>query len=337
MSTDQGLQWRIELLSLPSRLAGTRDRRVGTDATQRVGSLAGPARMVARPAIRFLARSQIFGLENIPIDGPAIICANHRSFFDTPLLMVTASRPITFLGKAEYMDKWLTRHLFPALGMVPIKRDAARSSMAALETAADLLRDGQLVGIYPEGTRSRDGMLHRGHTGVAHLAMSTGAPIVPVGLTGTQRVQPIGATLPRPFRGPIGVRFGSPIEPHTYRAGGSRTRRRHLVDDVMASIASMTDQERSAEFASDEAPLVRGGSESVYLVERHRAGGTGWREAAAHVITDVCTSYDDARVGEVRRLQCRLDAAGEFCFDIELGLTTRFSGGSPQRVTGGTS
>lgn len=281
-------------------------------------------------------RCRVDGLDNVPADGPAIICANHRSFFDTPLLMVTASRPVTFLGKAEYMDKWSTRHLFPALGMVPIKRDAARSSMAALETAADLLRDGKLVGIYPEGTRSRDGMLHRGHTGVAHLAMMTGAPIVPVGLIGTERVQPIGAALPRPFRGPIRVSFGSPIEPDTYRAGGSRTRRRHLVNDVMASIAAMTDQQRSDEFASDEAPLVRGGSESVYLVERYRSSGASWKQAAARTVAEVCTSYDDARVGEVRRLRCRLDPTGNIGFDIELGLTTRFVGGTRPQATGGT-
>jgi len=289
--------------------------------------------MVAGPTIKLLMRSQVSGLDNVPADGPAIICANHRSFFDTPLLMTTASRPVTFLGKAEYMDKWLTRHLFPAVGMVPIKRDAARASMAALETAADLLREGKLVGIYPEGTRSRDGLLHRGHTGVAHLAMMTGAPIIPVGLVGTERVQPIGAAVPRPFRGPVGVTFGAPIEPQTYRARGSRSRRRHLVNDVMASIAAMTDQQRSEEFASDEQPLVRGGSESVYLVERHWSSGAGWQQAAAQTVAEMCTNYDDARVGEVQRMRCRLVTTGNIRFEIELSLTTRFLGGTQPNIT----
>ena len=126
--------------------------------------------------------------------------------------------------------------------MVPIKRDVKKASMAALTTAADLLAKGQLVGIYPEGTRSRDGLLHRGHSGVAHLAMISGAPIIPVGLIGTERVQPIGASVPRPFTGPVTIRFGEPIDPADYRHGGSRKRRQLMLDDVMAAIAAMTTQ-----------------------------------------------------------------------------------------------
>lgn len=285
--------------------------------------------------MRVLYRSRVEGLGNIPASGGAIISANHRSFFDTPLLMTMTPRAVTFLGKAEYMDRRLTRYLFPALGMVPINRNAARESMAALATAAQLLADGQLVGIYPEGTRSRDGDLHRGHSGVAHLAFMTGAPIIPVGLIGTETVQPIGANVPRPFRGPVRVRFGTPIFPADYRSGGNRRRRRQLIDDVMASIATMTDQRRSDDFSSREPPLIRGGSESVYLVTSHRATGLGWRHAAARAVDDACTRFDDARVGEVADLALRVEPDGGVRFDIELALSTKYR--SPNPATTGAA
>ena len=308
---------------LPKQLREFGVRLAGTEEQPRVGLLARPARAVARPTMRVLFNSRVEGLDNVPVAGPAIISANHRSFFDTPLLMATAPRPVTFLGKAEYMDKRATRYLFPAFGMVPINRNAARASMAALTTAAALLDAGQLVGIYPEGTRSRDGDLHRGHTGVAHLSLMTGAPIIPVGLIGTHDVQPIGASVPRPFRGQVRVRFGEPIFASDYRAGGSRTRRRHMVSDVMAAIAAMTDQTCSDDFASDEPPLIRGGSEGVYRVTAQRSTGLSWRHAAERAVHEVCTNYDDARVGEVRDLACVLDAAGDVRFEIELALSTK--------------
>ncbi len=299
-------------------------RAVGTDDAPRVGTLSRPARAVVRPAMKVLYRARVEGIEHVPSDGPAILSPNHRSFFDSPLVMAMAPRPVIFLGKAEYMDSRSTRYLFPAFGMVPIKRDAKKASMAALTTAAELLDEGRLVGIYPEGTRSRDGMLHRGHTGVAHLAMMTGAPIVPVGIVGTERVQPIGASVPRPFRDPVRLRFGEPIDPASYRSGGSRRRRAHLLDDVMAAIASMTDQERSPDFASDEPPLIRGGSESVYLVTTHRSTGLSWRQAAERVVDAACHRYDDARVGEVHGLSCRVLPSGQIEFTAELTLSTKF-------------
>ncbi len=307
-----------------AKLHDLRVRAFGTDDAPRIGTLSRPARVVARPAMRLLYRARVEGAEHVPTDGPAIISPNHRSFFDSPLVMAMAPRPVTFLGKAEYMDRRATRYLFPAFGMVPIKRDARKASMAALETAADLLRDGRLVGIYPEGTRSRDGMLHRGHTGVAHLALMTGAPIIPVGIVGTEEVQPIGTRVPRPFRGPVRLRFGEPIDPAEYRYGGSRQRRARMLDDVMAAIAAMTDQRRSPEFASDEPPLIRGGSESVYLVTTHAATGLSWRQAAERAVDDARHRYDDARVGEIHRLRCRVMPTGQIEFTTEIKLSTRF-------------
>jgi 1-acyl-sn-glycerol-3-phosphate acyltransferase len=280
---------------------------------------------VLAPLVRFGFRVNVTGVEHVPTDGPAILSANHRSFFDTPLIMTTAPRRVLFLGKAEYMDDWKTRAIFPALGMVPIRRDKGRSSMAALTTAAELLDAGELVGIYPEGTRSRDGLLHKGHTGVAHLALMTGAPIVPIGLRGTERIQPIGSAIARPFVGKVSVEFGEPVYPKDYRSGGRRKQRQHMVRDVMAAIASMTDQEPSDEYASDEPPLIRAGSESVYRVTVHVASGLSWRHAAERAVDDAANRYDDARVGEVREMYCRVLPDGDVRFATELALSTKFS------------
>ncbi len=283
--------------------------------------------------IRKLFSVDVRGLENLPVSGPAILSPNHRSFFDSPLLMIMAPRPVVFLGKAEYMDSAKTKYLFPAFGMVPIKREAQRASMAALDTAADLLDEGRLVGIYPEGTRSRDGMLHRGHTGVTHLALMTNAPIIPVGLTGTERVQPIDAPLPRPFQGPVTMTFGRAIRPADYRFGGKRHRRQQMLDDVMASVASMSSQTRSPDFASGEPPLIRGGSETVYRVSRHGAVGSGWRQAAEQALGEAIGQFDDGRVGEVADLSVRVLPSGDIRFAAEITVSTRFR---PEAAPGST-
>jgi len=288
--------------------------------------MAPPIRAALRPVFDRCYRLDVDGLDHVPRSGPVILAANHRSFFDTPALMVVAPRPVVFLGKAEYMDDWKTRYLFPALGMVPIRRDAARASMAALETAAQLLADGLAIGIYPEGTRSRDGLLHRGQSGVAHLALASGAMVVPVGLIGTDAVQPIGRSVPR-LRGHVAVRFAPPLRADDYRAGTSRRRRSHLTADIMAAIASMTDQPVSPSFASDDPPLFRGGSEAVYRVVRREATGASWKHAAQAAVAEACGRYDDARVGEVRRLRCAVSPDGEVRFSTDLAISVRFRGG----------
>ena len=274
------------MAKLESLLHDLRVSVVGTDDDPRVGALSRPARFLSRPVVRTLYRASVRGIHHVPLTGPVIMSPNHLSFFDTPLVMSMSPRPVIFLGKAEYMNSRATKFLFPAIGMVPIKRDVAKASMAALITAGELLNDGQVVGIYPEGTRSRDGLLHRGHSGVAQLALMTGAPIVPVGIVGTERVQPIGQNVPKPFQGNVQISFGEPIYPQRYQYGGSRKRRQQITDDVMASIASMTAQPRSADFASDREPLIRGGSESVYLVTSHKATGLSWRHAAERAVDD---------------------------------------------------
>src|SRR5205814_7391491 len=136
-------------------------------------------------------------------------------------------------GKAEYLDDWKTRRLLPALGMIPMARGKRRQPMRALDAAAKVIESGDLFAIYPEGTRSRDGKLHPGHRGVGHLAVATGATVIPAGITGTDKVQPAGTRVPRPFRR-IVVRFGLPIDPANFD-GGRHDRCRRITDEVMTA------------------------------------------------------------------------------------------------------
>ena len=196
------------------------------------------ARLIATPLYRLLWRVRVEGGERLPSLGPAILAANHVSFFDSVVLIMTVRRTLSFVGKVEYLDSWTTRRLMPAMGMIPVDRSDGRRAIAALKLAAGVLQAGSMFAIYPEGTRSPDGALHAGHTGVAYLSMATGVPIVPAGIVGTNRVQPPGTRVPRPFR-PVTVRFGRPIDPTIY--GGSRRQRRRLItNDVMSSIQSLS-------------------------------------------------------------------------------------------------
>jgi 1-acyl-sn-glycerol-3-phosphate acyltransferase len=277
---------------------------------------------VATPLYRALWRVRVDGRQHVPPHGGAIVAANHVSFFDSVALLQSIPRRAYFIGKAEYLESWATRRLFPALGLIPIEREQARKAMATLEVAADVLRRGDVLGIYPEGTRSRDGRLHRGHTGVAQLALMAESPIVPVGITGTERVQPIGARFPRPFRRAV-VRFGPPLDPAAY-GGSARRRRQLLTDDLMEAIRRLSGQPVSDDFASDEPPLVRGGNESVYQVHAVGAVGANWSQAARFAVGAVCREFDDSRVARVRRLDCHVHDDGAVRFATELDVSVRF-------------
>jgi len=190
-----------------------------------------------------LWRVRLEGVGHLPASGPAILAANHVSFFDSVVLILAVRRPISFVGKAEYLHSWKTRRLLPALGMIPLDRRGNRQMIEAFNAAEGVLRSGGLFAIYPEGTRSRDGKLHPGHTGAAHIAVTTGVPIIPVGIMGTDRVQPPGVRLPRPFR-PVNVSFGPPINPADYQ--GTRVRlRRVITADLMAAIQVLSHQASS--------------------------------------------------------------------------------------------
>jgi 1-acyl-sn-glycerol-3-phosphate acyltransferase len=207
-------------------------------------------RRVLDIAFRLLWRPVIEGTERVPMHGPLLVASNHQSFIDSIVIPLAMPRRVGFLAKSEYftgkgLRGWALRTLFTTLGAVPVERDDRRGAQASLETALDVLRRGEAFGIYPEGTRSRDGRLYRGRTGVGWLALTSGAPILPVGLIGTDRVQPVGARVPRVHR--VVVRFGPVIRPESYAAAPSLGQaRRRLTDDVMDAVAALSGQERAA-------------------------------------------------------------------------------------------
>jgi 1-acyl-sn-glycerol-3-phosphate acyltransferase len=212
------------------------------------------AKAVVKPVVKLLWRVNATGLHHVPADGPAILCPNHISFFDSLVLPCVLPRRISYVGKAEYLDSWKTRYVFPAIGMIPIDRTGGSSAQRALDTAARVLSRGELFGIYPEGTRSRDGYLHRGRTGAARLALRTGAPLVPVGIRGTDLMQPTGAKFPKPFTA-CQVNIGAPIHVTRYLdREGDRMLLRQLTDEVMFEIAKLSGQTYVDVYAGKKLP-----------------------------------------------------------------------------------
>jgi 1-acyl-sn-glycerol-3-phosphate acyltransferase len=194
-------------------------------------------------------RPDVQGLENVPKTGGVILASNHLSFVDSVVIPSVAPRTVVFLAKSDYftgtgLSGAVQRAWFEALGMLPVDRDDTKSAMESLDVALDVLRRGEAFGIYPEGTRSRDGRLYRGRTGVAHLALTAGVPIVPVGLRGTERIQPIGSSIPRLVK--VHATFGTPIDPRgRYDGVPLGKARRQLTDEVMTAIQAITGQEEA--------------------------------------------------------------------------------------------
>lgn len=201
------------------------------------------AKVVLSPVLRFLFDVRVEGTENVPAEGAVILASNHVSFCDSIFLPLVLERRITFVAKAEYFEDPRTAWFFRAVGQIPIRREGGSASQRALETARSVLEDGGLFGIYPEGTRSPDGRLYKGHTGIARLALQTNAPIVPVAMIGTREAQPIGQVKPNFFM-PITVRFGKPL---TYEHFADRAEDRQLLrsitDEVMFELRELSGQE----------------------------------------------------------------------------------------------
>jgi 1-acyl-sn-glycerol-3-phosphate acyltransferase len=209
----------------------------------------GVLHTVVPPLAKAVWRPTVTGLENVPRTGPVILASNHLSFADSLVIPIVAPRKVVFLAKSDYFTGTgikgrAQRAWFEGMGMLPVDRDDTKAALATLDTALDVLGRGEAFGIYPEGTRSRDGRLYRGRTGVAHLALTAGAPVVPVGLTGTERLQPVGSRLPRVV--PVTVRFGEPIEVvGRYDGVPSGRARREVTDQIMAAIQALSGQEEA--------------------------------------------------------------------------------------------
>jgi len=205
-------------------------------------------RLLLIPLARLVWRPAVEGRANVPATGPVLIASNHLSFVDSMVIPLVAPRRVVFLAKAEYFRATdlrgrLLGKFFAALGAIPVERASHRAAQEALDATLEVLSRGDAFGIYPEGTRSRDGRLYRGRTGVAWLALTAGCPVVPVGLIGTEQIQPVGARFPRVRR--ITVRFGQPMEfPDYHGRARSGVARREVTDQIMDAIAELSGQPR---------------------------------------------------------------------------------------------
>ena len=203
---------------------------------------------VVAPVSKMLWRPTITGTENVPQTGGVLLASNHLSFIDSFAIPIAAPRPVSFLAKSDYftgtgVSGAIRRGFFEGSNAIPVDRHSSRAAQESLDAALAVLREGRAFGIYPEGTRSRDGRLYKGRTGVAWLALTAGVPVVPVGLIGTDRVQPVGASFPRLAK--VRVSFGPPISPEPYAGMPAGKGRRLLTDEVMDAIARLTGQERA--------------------------------------------------------------------------------------------
>lgn len=202
-------------------------------------------------------RPKVEGLEHVPTEGGAILAGNHLSVADELFLGAVVPRQISFWAKEEYFigtgfRGWLTRTVVTGLGAIRVERSGGRAALSAFDGAIPVLKSGNLVAIYPEGTRSPDGRLYRGRTGTVRLAQAAGVPVVPVGMIGTDKVQPIGARMPRLGAGKIIVRFGKPLD-FTGRPG-DRSGLREMTDELMAEIQKLTGQEYVPRYAPRRVP-----------------------------------------------------------------------------------
>lgn len=222
-------------------------------------------RVLIGPWLRVLFRPVVEGLEHIPADGAAILASNHLSFCDSVFLPLMVHRRITFLAKSEYFSGHgikgtLLRAFVAGSGQVPIDRASGSAAQGALETAKRVLAAGDLLGIYPEGTRSPDGRLYRGKTGVARMAIEAGVPVIPVAMMNTDQIQPIGRAVPRLAR--CRMRIGEPLDFSRYEGmAGDRFVERSMTDEIMYALMQLSGKEYvdvyAAKVKADQAAAAR--------------------------------------------------------------------------------
>ncbi|MEU8297218.1 lysophospholipid acyltransferase family protein [Micromonospora sp. NPDC048909] len=203
--------------------------------------------VVLGPLLRLIFRPQVEGLHHVPASGPVILASNHLSFSDSIFTPLIVKRRVTFVAKAEYFTGkgirgWLTKMFFVSSGTIPVDRSGGKAARAALDTQLQVLRAGGIAGIYPEGTRSPDGRLYRGKTGVARLALESGAPVVPVGMLNADEIQPPGKLIPKIAR--VRIRFGAPLDFSRYQGlAGDRFVERAVTDEIMYELMELSGRE----------------------------------------------------------------------------------------------
>ena len=210
--------------------------------------------IVLGPFLKGVFRPWITGAENVPAKGPVILASNHLSFVDSIFLPLMLERPVVFLAKSEYftgkgLKGWLTRLFFKGTGQLPIDRSGGKASEASLNTGLEVLSRGEVLGIYPEGTRSPDAKLYRGRTGIARMVLEAGVQVVPCAMIDTEKVMPIGSKMPKIRR--VGIIIGKPLDFSRF-AGleGDRFILRAVTDEIMYELAGLSGQEYDDVYAS---------------------------------------------------------------------------------------
>ncbi len=217
------------------------------------------SRAVVTPLARLLWRPKIVGRRNVPKRGAVILASNHRSFIDSPAITLMAPRKVSFLAKQEYFTGTgfrgaVSRAFFGGIGAIGVERGAGSAAQQALDLGLARLQAGEAFAIYPEGTRSLDGRIYKGRTGVAWLALTSGAPVVPVALTGTEDVQPVGSRFPKLAR--VTIEFGTPLDLSGFGEASSGRARRHATDAVMAAIQELSGQEPANAYNNPPAATI---------------------------------------------------------------------------------
>ena len=213
------------------------------------------------PVLRLVFRPKAYGIDNVPDEGPAILASNHLSYADWLFMPLTLSRRVTFVAKAEYFTTpgikgWFQKKFFSGAGQVPIDRSGANAAEGAMKSATKVLAHGDLFGIYPEGTRSHDGRLYRGKTGVARLALESRAPVIPCAVVGTDVVAPSGKIYGSWTR-PV-VRFGKPLDFSRYEGmENDRFILRSITDEIMYAVMRLSGQEYVDMYAAKAKDLAR--------------------------------------------------------------------------------
>ncbi|QIM20711.1 1-acyl-sn-glycerol-3-phosphate acyltransferase [Phycicoccus sp. HDW14] len=264
--------------------------------------------VVLGPVLRLLFRPWIEGEENIPEDGAAIFASNHLSFSDSIFLPLLVPRRMTFLAKSDYftgvgLKGRLTAAFFKGVGQLPIDRSGGRASEAALSSGLRVLRRGELLGLYPEGTRSPDGRLYKGRTGVARMALEAGVPVVPVAMINTDKAQPTGTKIPKLVR--IGVKVGEPLDFSRYEGmEGDRFVLRSVTDEIMYALMELSGQEYVDMYATAM-------KDRIAREKKNKAKEAAEAAAPGRAARELEDALDDEGLGEGGTAADRRDAGPE--------------------------